>query len=112
MPDATILCLGRRRSGKSLFKGEMVMMYDGTVRKVEELQTGDVVMGDDSTPRIIYHTHSGIDTVYKVTNRRGESYTVNSHHILSLMYTGKKNLRDRSNKKHTKCVGSTKIFAS
>lgn len=99
MPDATILCLGRRRSGKSLMKGEKVMMYDGTVRRVEELKTGDVVMGDDSTPRIIYHTHSGIDTMYKVTNRRGESYTVNSHHILSLMYTGKKNLRERPDKK-------------
>jgi len=95
MPDATILCLGRRRSGKSLLKGEKIMMYDGTVRRVEELKTGDVVMGDDSTPRIIYHTHSGIDTMYKVTNRRGESYTVNSHHILSLMYTGKKNIKPR-----------------
>lgn len=99
MPDATILCLGRRRSGKSLMKGEKVMMYDGTVRRVEELKTGDVVMGDDSTPRIIYHTHSGIDTMYKVTNKRGESYAVNSHHILSLMYTGKKNLRERPERK-------------
>ena len=98
MPDATVLLLGRRRSGKSLMKGEKVLMYDGTIKKVEDIKLGELVMGDDSTPRTVLETHSGTDTMYKVTNRKGESYTVNSHHILSLMYTGKKNLRDRKDK--------------
>jgi hypothetical protein len=99
LPDATILILGRRRSGKCLMKGEKVLMFDGTIRKVEDINTGDLVMGDNSTPRTVLETHSGIDKLYKVTNRRGENYTVNSHHILSLMYTAKKNLRDRKDKK-------------
>lgn len=99
LPDATILCLGRRRSGKSCMKGENVLMYDGSIKKVEEIKCGELVMGDDSTPRTVLETHSGIDKMYKVTNRRGESYTVNSHHIISLIYTGKKNLRDRKDKK-------------
>jgi hypothetical protein len=99
LPDATILCLGRRRSGKSCMKGENVLMYDGSIKKVEDIKCGELVMGDDSTPRTVLETHSGIDKMYKVTNRRGESYTVNSHHIISLIYTGKKNLRDRKDKK-------------
>lgn len=98
MPDATVLLLGRRRSGKSMLKGENVLMYDGTIKRVEDISIGELVMGDDSTPRTVLETHNGTDKMYKVTNRRGESYTVNSHHILSLIYTAKKNLRERKDK--------------
>lgn len=98
MPDATVLLLGRRRSGKCLLKGETVLMYDGSIKKVEDIRIGELVMGDDSTPRTVLETHSGTDTMYKITNHKGESYTVNSHHILSLVYTGKKNIRDRQEK--------------
>jgi len=95
MPDATILCLGRRRC---FAKGTKVLMYDGTIRKIEDIKIGDVVMGDDSTPRNVLETHNGKDNLYKVTNKTGESYIVNSNHILSLIYTGKKNLRERKDK--------------
>jgi hypothetical protein len=98
VPDATVLLIGRRRSGKSLMKGEKVLMFNGNIKKVEEIKVGDLVMGDDSTPRTVWETHHGTDTMYKVTNRHGESYTVNSHHILSLIYTAKKNLRERKDK--------------
>lgn len=98
LPDATILCLGRRRSGKCLMKGEKVLMYDGSIKNVEDIKLGESVMGDDSTPRTVLETHFGKDTLYKITNRRGDSYTVNSHHILSLMYTGKKYIRDRKDR--------------
>ena len=98
MPDATVLLLGRRRSGKSLMKGEHVLMYDGSIKRVEDISVGELVLGDDSTPRTVLETHNGTDKMYKITNRRGESYTVNSHHILSLVYKTKKNLRDCLNK--------------
>jgi hypothetical protein len=94
VPNATILLLGRRRSGKCLGKGTDIMMYDGAIKKVEHVSVGDLVMGDDSTARRVLGTNSGIDTLYKITNQKGESYIVNSEHILSLKYTGKKNIRD------------------
>ena len=97
-PDATILVLGKRRSGKSSAKGTEVLMFDGTIKKVEEIKVGDQVMGDDSTPRNVLETHSGTDKMYKVTNKKGESYTVNSHHILSLVYSGKKIIVDRKDR--------------
>jgi hypothetical protein len=61
-------------------RGEKVLMYDGNIKKVEDIKLGELVMGDDSTPRTVLETHSGTDKMYKVTNRRGDSYTVNSHH--------------------------------
>lgn len=93
--DATILMLGRRRSGKSVSYNTEILMNDGSIKKVQDIVVGDLVMGDDSTPRTVLETHSGKDTMYEITNQKGESYTVNSHHILSLKYTGKKNLRER-----------------
>jgi hypothetical protein len=98
VPNATVLLLGRRRSGKCLLKGEKVLMYDGNIKNVEDIKVGELVMGDDSTPRTVLEIHNGTDTMYKVTNRKGESYTVNSHHILSLIYTGKKTMRDREDR--------------
>jgi hypothetical protein len=95
LPDATILILGKRRSGKCKIYGTKVLMYDGTIKNVEDIKVGDQVMGDDSTPRNVLETHSGTDTMYKVENRKGESYTVNSHHILSLKWTAKKFIFER-----------------
>ena len=87
-------------SGKSLGKGTEILMYDGSLRKVEDIRVGEQVMGDDSTPRNVLETHSGTDKLYKVTNNRGDSYVVNSHHILSLIYNRKKGIR---NSNSTKC---------
>jgi hypothetical protein len=95
LPDATILILGKRRSGKSCIRGTKVLMYDGTIKNVEDIRVGEQVMGDDSTLRNVLETHSGIDTMYKVENKKGESYTVNSHHILSLKWTASKFIFER-----------------
>lgn len=95
LPDATILILGKRRSGKSVSYGTKVLMYDGTIKNVEDIKVGEQVMGDDSTPRNVLETHSGTDKMYKVENKKGESYTVNSHHILSLKWPAKKFMFER-----------------
>lgn len=96
LPDATILILGKRRSGKSCSYGTKILMYDGTIKNVEDIKVGEQVMGDDSTPRNVLETHSGTDTMYKVENKKGETYTVNSHHILSLKWTAKKFMFERN----------------
>lgn len=89
LPDATILCLGKRRSGKCLEKGTLVLMYNNTVRKIEDIKEGDLVMGDDSTPRNVLSTTCGQGTLYRVRHVNDDSiYVVNSNHILSLIWTG------------------------
>lgn len=96
--NATVLLLGRRRSGKCKKVDTPVLMFDGSIKMVQDIQLGELVMGDDSTPRTVLETHNGRDIMYEVMNKKGLSYTVNSHHILSLMYTAKKNIRDRKGK--------------
>lgn len=66
--------------------GFEVMMYDGSIKRVEDIVIGDVVMGDDSTPRMVLETYSGTDNMYKVSSKFGE-YTCNSKHKIRLNHS-------------------------
>jgi hypothetical protein len=80
--------------GKCLSKGTKILMFDGTLKNVEDIQVGDVIMGDDSTPRNILALGRGKDQMYRIDDVKGESYTVNSEHILTLKYTNSKVIQD------------------
>jgi len=77
--------------GKCLGKDTLVMMADGEIRKVQDILTGEFIMGDDSTPRTVLSTCSGIEQLYKITPSKGDPYIVNESHILSLKYVQKRN---------------------
>jgi len=66
-------------------RGTEVLLYNGVVKKVEEVQVGQQLMGDDSTPRNVLELCSNTDMMYKITpNDGGACFTVNEKHILSL----------------------------
>ncbi|RLG45042.1 MAG: hypothetical protein DRN81_02945 [Thermoproteota archaeon] len=71
-------------AGKCLGVDTPVILYDGTVKKVQDVNVGDQLMGDDSTPRNVLSLARGRERLYKITSIKGETYTVNSSHILSL----------------------------
>lgn len=99
LPDATVLCLGRRRSGKCLEKGTKVLMYNGSIKVVEDIILGDLLMGDDSTPRTVLGLNNGIDILYKITDNENNIFCVNSNHILSLRDIGKLSIYKHNSKK-------------
>jgi len=70
--------------GKCLGKDTLILLYDGTIKKVQDIKIGDKLMGDDSTPRTVLSTCKGVDTLYEIIPSKGKSYTVNSEHILTL----------------------------
>jgi ATP-dependent Lon protease len=80
--------------GKCMGFNTPIIMFDGTIKMIQDIQIGDLVMGDDSTPRTVLALGRGKDTMYKITNVKGESYTVNSEHILCLKYSNSKNISD------------------
>ena len=65
-----------------------ILMYDGSIKMVQDIEVGDVVMGDDSTPRNVLALGRGQDEMYEIKPVKGESYTVNSEHILCLKQSG------------------------
>jgi len=77
--------------GKCLGKGTPVMMFDGTIKKVQDIRTGEFIMGDDSTPRTVLSTCSWVEQLYKITPVKGDPYIVNESHILSLKYVQTRN---------------------
>lgn len=83
-----ILLFGPPGNGKCLKKGTEVLMYDGSVKKVDDVEIDDLLMGDDSTPRKVLGLNNGNGLMYKVQPVKGDSYTVNDEHVLSLKTTG------------------------
>lgn len=80
-----IITIGCGR-GKCLAKNTQILMYDGTIKMVQDVVVGDQLMGDDSGPRNVLTLARGRETMYKVCTKKGEGYTVNESHILSLRY--------------------------
>lgn len=82
--EPVIVIKGSGGTGKCLAVDTSIIMYDGTVKKVQNIIEGDVVMGDDSTPRTVQNVTLGNGSLYRVTSDNGDSYTVNDHHVLTL----------------------------
>ena len=79
-----IIIAARPAMGKCLAKGTKVLMYDGTLKKVEDIRVGDLLMGDDSTPRKVLSLAHGREKMYWIRQNKGIDYRVNESHILSL----------------------------
>ena len=70
--------------GKCTSKNTPIMMYDGSIKMVQDIKVGDQLMGDDSTPRNVLTLARGREMMYDIIPNKGDKYTVNESHILSL----------------------------
>ncbi len=70
--------------GKCLGKDTSILMYDMSIKKVQDVAVGDLLMGDDGTPRTVLSTTTGQEQMYRVHQNKGDAYVVNASHILSL----------------------------
>jgi superfamily II DNA or RNA helicase len=70
--------------GKCHGKDTKIMMFDGTIKLVQDIVVGDKLMGDDNTPRNVLSLARGRERLYKIVPENGDTYTVNESHILSL----------------------------
>lgn len=68
-------------------KGQGILMYDGSIKKVEDIVVGDQVMGPDSTPRNVLETHSGNAEMALIIPKKGESFEVTLDHLLTVVKT-------------------------
>jgi hypothetical protein len=70
--------------GKCLGYNTDVMMFDGTVKKVQDIKKDDKLMGDDYTVRNVLSTCIGKEKMFLIKQTNGMDYVVNESHILSL----------------------------
>ena len=78
------LCVLATGLGKCFAPGTRVMMYDGSIKNIEDIKEKEQVMGPDGKPRLVVGLTHGFDNMYTVHQNKGMDYTVNSVHILSL----------------------------
>jgi Homing endonuclease len=64
-----------------------VLMFDGSVKTAGELNPGDLLMGDDSTPRTVLSVEHGDMETYDVVPVKGETIRVCAGQVLSFKLT-------------------------
>jgi len=74
--------------GKCLGKDTPILMYDGTIKMVQDIVVGDVLMGDDSKPRNVLSLARGKETMVEIKQFGTENkFITNMSHILSLKHS-------------------------
>lgn len=79
-------------AGKCFLAGTKFVMFDGSLKNVEDIVVGDILMGPDSTPRTVLATTSGFDDMYKIIPTNGIPHTVNSKHIIRTIFKSTTNI--------------------
>lgn len=74
--------------------GQEILMFDGSIKKVEDIKIGDKLMGPDSTPRTVKQLFRGRDQMIKIIPTKGKSFRVTKNHILRLQRVDNKNYID------------------
>ena len=87
------LITGATGAGKCLGKHTPILMYDGSIKNVEDIQTGDLLMGPDSRPRTVLSTATGRGELFKIIPRKGQPWVCNDVHVLTLKHTAPTNIR-------------------
>ncbi|AET42303.1 tail length tape measure protein [Ruegeria phage DSS3-P1] len=62
--------------------GHPIMLANGLVKAVEDVQVGDRLMGLDGSPREVLRLAHGSEEMFRVVPTHGESFVVNLGHIL------------------------------
>jgi hypothetical protein len=79
-----IALVGKPGVGKCLHPETEIRMYDLSVKKAKDIVEGDLLLGDDQTPRTVLSITSGTEEMFSVQQQYGETYIVNRSHILTL----------------------------
>lgn len=86
-----LILTGKPGTGKCFAYNTPILMFDGLIKPVQDIAVGDLLMGDDSTPRRVLETCRGMEKMYKI-KQGDDTYIVNESHILSLIYDEEKTL--------------------
>jgi len=78
--DVALIICGMRCLGL----GTEILMHDGTLKKIEDIKIGDLVMGPDSKSRKVLNLSRGESELYEVKQSHAITYVINENHILSL----------------------------
>ena len=104
-----VLLFGVNAVGKCFGKGTKLRLYNGKIKKVEDINDGDLLMGDDSTPRTVKMITWGKGQLYKISTWEDydfkyypnliKNFVINGEHILVLRCIGYRKIIKHTKKK-------------
>jgi hypothetical protein len=71
-------------SGKCFVEDTLIMLYDGSVKKVQEIDIGEKLMGYKGVSKTVKSVCSGKEPMYDVILSNNDKFTCNETHILTL----------------------------
>lgn len=83
MKEENMVIAARTGQGKCLEKGTLVLMADGTTKKVEDVHIGDKVQSYNRINTVL-DLHNGISNGYRIIPNVGKPFVISSNHILTL----------------------------
>ena len=83
-----ILVGGQQKIGKCFGVDTEILLYNGNIKKVQDIVTDDIIMGDDNTPRHIKGLVRGREPLYKLIYNK-HSVIVSENHLLVLQHLDK-----------------------
>ena len=85
-PYKGVILMHGTGSGKCHKKNTPILMFNHSIKMIQDIQEDDLVMGEDGFSRTVIDLASGKDKLYKITpdNNTADVYYVNSEHILCL----------------------------
>ena len=79
-------CLPLR--GKCTALDTPILLWNGQIKKAQDIKVGDILVNDMGEQTTVLELFSGTDTMYEVQQLKGDNYTVNSEHTLTLKVSG------------------------
>jgi hypothetical protein len=64
------------------------LLWNGEIKKAQDIKVGDMLVNDMGEQTIVLQLFSGTDRMYEVQQLKGDNYTVNSEHTLTLKISG------------------------
>lgn len=82
--------------GKCHKRGQGILLYDGTVKAVENVVVGDRLVSPTGDFRTVLRTNQGAGPMFDIVPVKGRKWTVNAEHILTLVNSETSKVEDVS----------------
>lgn len=83
---------------QGLIKDTEILMYNGELKKIQDIQIGEFVMNENNGPLLVNSIINNTNELYNISHYyNDENYIVNKDFILSLNYKYKKNIIEYNN---------------
>ena len=83
--DMSIGLHGPAGVGKCLDPNTQILIYNGGYKYAKNIIAGDILLGDDNTPRIVQSVCEGVDNMYSVESEYlNDKFVCNQCHILTV----------------------------